>query len=653
MLPGKEKDTVLSEKLKAVSTIRCFSKAMFSLDYGGTIGGQFSACTLDLMHAFESGVCRDVCKAFIDPIPNRYKAQLDQFVDRIFSRQRCSAKSQCLRTNFSKGITNATLLTSNEWAGLLLMYLIVAQTYQGSEILNSGRYDNDQKAAKTNAVKRERKRLVKDQRSGGRFKKKAKCLPDHIYSSDDDEIVSPLINENGDVNKDAEYVGPQCSSSEFIQLAEQLLAFHAYYSQKKTFWKEGDINGERKLHRAMAVVLQQLNDTLCRDGNGWNTAKVHSTFRHVAKLISLYGRPTNCDAEVGERGLKVWAKNPAKATNKGNSADFLRQVCLRYYESNLFAMGSQDLPLDHDCKDMPRNKEQEIKPTPGFAGKCKYRVTYKPCCINKNNETVPGVTGSEWLGSWNHNGVVELPTQILEAFTNLYFPDDQDDDISDDYSADETLRTNIVVCGYTDYVSVTGQIFRSHPNFGNRGNWNDWSIIECPNNGVDLSRNPYPDDPEVKQLPPRMGEGRPMKSEGLPSGNHKLHRKSERIISWCEQRFSHKHVPAKIIALYVDPFTGEDMALVHACRPWMQINYDRTSAITESWHLQYVRDEHLSNNPSPMRPFYTPVLASTLTENVFVVEETPGIHDSLPDSVFTGHVIYITPRIEIWPDVFL
>ena len=85
----------------------------------------------------------------------------------------------------------------------------------------------------------------------------------------------------------------------------------------------------------------------------------------------------------------------------------------------------------------------------------------------------------------------------------------------------------------------------------------------------------------------------------------------------------------------------------------MQKNYDHTSAITESWHLQYVRDEHIPNNPLPMRPFYTPVLASALTENVFVVEETSGIHDTLPDTDFTGHVIYITPRIEIWPDVFL
>ena len=39
--------------------------------------GQFGACTLDLMHAFEAGTCRDVSKCFIDPMPPRQKEKLD------------------------------------------------------------------------------------------------------------------------------------------------------------------------------------------------------------------------------------------------------------------------------------------------------------------------------------------------------------------------------------------------------------------------------------------------------------------------------------------------------------------------------------------------------------------------------------------------
>ena len=657
MLPGKELDPNLMAKLKATSTIRCFSKGMFSLDYGGTVQGQFAACTLDLMHAFESGVCRDVCKAFVDPIPDRYKEQLDKFVDNIFARQRCTGRNKCLRTNFSKGITNATLLTSNEWAGLLLMYLIVAQTYQGSSILDSGRYDEDDTAAKKTAFKRQRKRKVKDLRTGGLFKRK-KSLDSNDQDLDDKERES-LLKSDGEENEDAPYDGPQCNSSDFIQLAEQLLAFHAYYSQKKEFWKQGDQNGERTLHRAMAVMLEQLTGTLCREGNGWNTAKVHSTFRHVAKLISLYGRPTNCDAEVGERGLKGWAKRPAKVTNKGSAADFLRQVALRYYESNLFTSGAQAREWRNSVTDRKVQEEEEDAnlsvEAVGMRGKCKYLVTYDRSCNSYEDVTCSVVT-SQWCGSWNHKGVVELPSSVKDAIANIYFPDEEEDEEDDSCfkeCRDDTAMSAMKVQGFTEYVGHKGVVFRAHPNFGNKGLWNDWSIIKCPNNGVDLSRNPFPDDRTVPKKKPLDGEGPPIKKEEEYHRRTKSRNRIEKPISWCEQHHGPQYVPAKIIVLYKDPVTGINMALVHACRPWMQKNYDRTSAITESWHLQYVRDEHLFKNKSPMRPFYNEVEASSLTENVFVVEETPGIHECLPDKVYTGHVIYITDRKEIWPRVFL
>ena len=62
------------------------------------------------------------------------------------------------------------------------------------------------------------------------------------------------------------------------------------------------MQGEKMLDDAMHVMLKQLTSTLICEGNGWNTAKTHSGFLHVARLVSAFGRPTNCgDAEVGER----------------------------------------------------------------------------------------------------------------------------------------------------------------------------------------------------------------------------------------------------------------------------------------------------------------------------------------------------------------
>ena len=639
MLPGKEGDKVLAAKLKATSTIRCYSKVMFSLDYGGTVHGQYRACALDMMHCCESGVMRDVCKTFIGEMPDRYKALLDQMFFVICSGQRCTGKMKCLRTNFTKGITNATLLTSNEWAGLLLSYLILAQTYQGEAILDDGRFDKDEAGARKAAVKRERKRKTKEQGSVGLFKKK-KITEAQLMDLDDEERGS-LLNTDGEENKDAIYVGPQCTSREFIQLAEQLLSFHAYYSQKKEFWVEGDRKGERELHKSMSIMLEQLTSTLWRGGNGWNTAKVHSTFRHVAKLISSFGRPTNCDAEVGERGLKGWAKKHAKVTNKGSSANFLQQVTKRYYEWNLFTSGAQAHGCSGEAGDVNQNdKDSSPELSAGMQGKCKYRVTYATNVDGKNT------TRSDWCGSWNHTGVVQLQKEILESLTGVYFT------YKDGQDPDETKRLATIVLGYTEYVNGKGNVFRAHPNYGNKGTWNDWSIIKCPNGNNDYLRNPYPDDKSAKPLPPLRDEGPPSKI--MMRDYRKGHTKEtlQRPQSWVQHDHGQKHVPAKIIALFVDPDDGEEMTLVHACRPWMQKNYDRTSAITESWHLQYVRDLHLRKNPTPLRPQYNIVPASSLTENIFVVEETPGIHKCLPDKEFTGHVIYITDRATTWMENF-
>ena len=101
------------------------------------------------MHAFEAGTCRDVSKCLIDPMPPCQKEKLDTFVDCIMPKQRCAGRRDCLRTNFTKGITNATILMHNEWLGLLLTYLIVAQTFQGEEILDVRFDKDDEKVAKS------------------------------------------------------------------------------------------------------------------------------------------------------------------------------------------------------------------------------------------------------------------------------------------------------------------------------------------------------------------------------------------------------------------------------------------------------------------------------------------------------------------------
>ena len=79
--------------------------------------------------------------------------------------------------------------------------------------------------------------------------------------------------------------------------------------------------------------------------------------------------------------------------------------------------------------------------------------------------------------------------------------------------------------------------------------------------------------------------------EGKPyvaSKDKKGKDRKQQAVSYCEYKHGNGHVPAKIVALFIDPEDGMEMAIVQTCRPWMQKNYDCTSAITESFHLQYI-----------------------------------------------------------------
>ena len=58
-----------------------------------------------------------------------------------------------------------------------------------------------------------------------------------------------------------------------------------------TFWEEGNVEGEKMLDDAMRVMLKRLTSTLIREGNDWNTAKTHSGFLHVARLVSAFIDP--------------------------------------------------------------------------------------------------------------------------------------------------------------------------------------------------------------------------------------------------------------------------------------------------------------------------------------------------------------------------
>jgi hypothetical protein len=146
---GKEEDESLYKRLQAVSTV-WFNSPMFRLCYGGSQYGQYSACTVDMMHAFEHGVLVYVLKAFVEPISGPKCKLINRLVRVMFANHRCSKKDTYPRTYFSKGVTHLKLVKCYEWAGFILVYLILAQSYKGSLLLKYRMDDNESNFAKKN-----------------------------------------------------------------------------------------------------------------------------------------------------------------------------------------------------------------------------------------------------------------------------------------------------------------------------------------------------------------------------------------------------------------------------------------------------------------------------------------------------------------------
>jgi hypothetical protein len=303
----------------------------------------------------------------------------------------------------------------------------------------------------------------------------------------------------------------------------------------------------------------------------------------------------------------------------------------------------------------------------------KYQVSY-----GLNHVDDDGISHSGIRQTWNgvkerRRGVLELPQGILTAFQVLYYSREEEETSQQFLAHAETT----IVEGFTEYVAKDGTVYRAHPNYQNRGPWYDWAIIPCPHKSHDMKRNP---DWKVlgKLRDPKAGEGLAMgptedseettNKRGAASKKKDKQNELVRMKSYCMSKFGLNHVPAKVLAFFSCPENGKPRVLVQACRPWMQKNYDRSSVIFESWHLQVlVNDKEMgtengkNKGTKPLKaietyltPQYMLIPATELKERIYVVEETPGIHESLPNNKdVSGHCILVTDRMTNWAPNFL
>jgi hypothetical protein len=648
MEPGAEKDKKLQERLKKYSTIRCYS-CLFRMNFGANPHGQFRSCTIDMMHLFENGWVSYVCQAFIRPLRTLNRTMLDLFVEKVFKASRSTQRKNFPRTNFSGGVTNLTQLASHEWVGVLLTILMAAQTHMGARILSGRLHNNDSRfldIAKTAAEKRRQKkrRLEVLQRENllqcnERWELNAIGEQRPIEDTDEDQQHGlPIFGNPEDIDAESlvdDFVfadsnnidEPRCSTRNFVQLAEMMLCFHAFYKRGQ-FWKINNKEAPKQLESALRRMMLQLTSTLNRgDGTmNWNLQKIHEILHLPIQMVE-YGSPSNYDAGTGESGLKHWAKRPAARSLKGSIDVFTTSTASRVHEGMVIAKAANCLGILMEKKKQIHvhrdPKKRLINHNLGrFLGNRKY-VIYA-----EHDESED--TGYTVFSDWLLGDKESLPEAIFDIYFEEYFQN-----ISGKH--EET----VIIDGFTEYMLPSGEVVRAHPNYGGRGPLYDWSIIEDPSDRYD-----YLSGVHVPQL---------------------VDEQDNPIISRIEKRFP-KHVPARLIAFFRDSKENQDMAIVHACRPWSAKNYEHSSVITESWNLQVVKQKFWKSDDGIMRqerssaedieiermaPMYHVVPAHVIKEGLFAVQEDDMLAECWPSSNATGHVLVVHDRDQFWSDEFL
>jgi len=125
----------------------------------------------------------------------------------------------------------------------------------------------------------------------------------------------------------------------FREVLESALIYHSLVHE----FHHLDANQQKHLEDLQAKLndlLNNLYDRIYRGDNGVDvgTCKCHAHF-HLTSTIKAFGDPLGCDAGLGERNLKRWAKGVSKTARKCGQAMFMGQTASRVTERLVLARG--------------------------------------------------------------------------------------------------------------------------------------------------------------------------------------------------------------------------------------------------------------------------------------------------------------------------
>jgi hypothetical protein len=268
---GTAEKTIAKDRLLASSNHRCHNSLR-----GVNTGGQvLLPLPHDMMHIFAT-ICETLFELITCCLSPKERAQLDLLSNEIFLYPRSGERGRFPRTFFSRGYTNVSGLTCDDWIGVLLSSLILANLPRGMAAINEATTRSKAREASVTAT---------------------------VTATE--EELPPLV---------------EISASDMIDLFEDLLEDQALdiqgypYEWSTSAPKEDCIftwneNQCRLLRRQISAIQTKIRARYPRrKGNGWRTQKFHEML-HIPSDVQKYGLPWNFDSGWGESLLRAKPQN--------------------------------------------------------------------------------------------------------------------------------------------------------------------------------------------------------------------------------------------------------------------------------------------------------------------------------------------------------
>lgn len=585
-VPNSEKEKkrearLIKRELDSISQ-NPIDNAFSDVWFGSNTYGITAATPTDCMHAFLHGIVEYCAKIYFAGLTDGEKGEIDQLVIQIVANRRSSERNKFPRTSFVKGITNLTLVTADEWPGILLSLAIVAMSDRGNAILMKAvkrRFPDFQENDEQDFFSR-----------GMVFPNPEE--PEEIHDTDTQDEDIPASESSvieGEEDQDEVSVSDDCGDDPekmmenkvsgrtggggenptpvpvgpvaLISLVEMLLTFHSWYKRGAPFDVStiGKINAIRsgigKMIRSIKIVIPRTA------GNGWKLQKLHDLM-HLTGDIVQYGSPQNYDAGTGESGLKAWVKKPARTSQKLHPSDFTEQVNDRLYTTCLIEKAMKHVihqnPSENEKKsekedEFQANQEKITQPTSRCCGQFRYRIYISNESVNTN-----GCSYRWFSRGRSHKGPRIVHPSVCQ-FIQSHFRRNGQENL--DY-----------VDFFTEY-ERDGTVFRAHPNYRSKGDWHDYVMVHFDND--------------------------------------------EAVTVGC---YGTNFYPCKCIAFYIS--NDEIFAVMH-CGAKHYVEY--STNIFERWSFEYKR----KRGSNLYEPKYRIVSVDAFAERVLVFDDYPGLTEGL------------------------